>query len=352
MFKAAAAAVSFVVFSFSASLAQQGGMPPAPVNVSAVVQGMIAPQAEFIGTVYYQEVSEVASEVSGRVLYVDFEEADRVKAGQSLVRLDTETLLKAVESMRASMEQAMSELEKASIDLGRVENLYKEDSISGQLYDEHRFRVKGLRMKVQSLKSDVERLEAELARKDVKSPFGGVVIKKLANRGEWLSPGGKVAVIARDEAVDIIADVPEDTMRGLRPGMEVLIKAAGRQTKGRLVTVIPRGDVATRTFPVKIRVDNKISLMEGMEARVVLPGGERKKALIVPRDALVPVAGGNAVFAVLDGKAKMIQVQVIGYEGLSAGVYAEGLREGMKVVTKGNERLRDGQPVSVMGEGR
>jgi len=43
----------------------------------------------------------------------------------------------------------------------------------------------------------------------------------------------------------------------------------------------------------------------------------------------------------------MIPVKVAGYTGMNAGVHGEGLREGMKVVIKGNERLRDGQPVSV-----
>jgi multidrug efflux pump subunit AcrA (membrane-fusion protein) len=52
---------------------------------------------------------------------------------------------------------------------------------------------------------------------------------------------------------------------------------------------------------------------------------------------------------VVDSKAKMIPVKVIGYESETAGVNARGLEEGMKVVVKGNERLRDGQPVSTAG---
>jgi hypothetical protein len=44
----------------------------------------------------------------------------------------------------------------------------------------------------------------------------------------------------------------------------------------------------------------------------------------------------------------MIPIQVIGYEGLTIGVEAEGLENGMKVVVKGNERIRDGQEIAVI----
>jgi hypothetical protein len=53
-------------FSFSPlwSHEKPKGPPPANVSVSAVKNGMVMPQTEFIGTVFYQEVSEVASELS------------------------------------------------------------------------------------------------------------------------------------------------------------------------------------------------------------------------------------------------------------------------------------------------
>ena len=41
----------------------------------------------------------------------------------------------------------------------------------------------------------------------------------------------------------------------------------------------------------------------------------------------------------------MIPVQIVGYDGLSAGLESQGLSEGMLVVVEGNERLRNGQTV-------
>jgi multidrug efflux pump subunit AcrA (membrane-fusion protein) len=93
-------------------------------------------------------------------------------------------------------------------------------------------------------------------------------------------------------------------------------------------------------------VKNDHHLIEGMEARVRLPQGKRKKSLLVKRDAVITKFGKDVLFAAVDGKAVMVPVKVVGYEGMTVGVAAEGLKEGMKVVVKGNERLRDGQAIA------
>ncbi len=346
--------IPFIIFmtvlSFSFSFAQKDKgkeMPPATVVVSPVQKGIITPETEFIGTVYYQEVSDVASEVNGSVDVVNFEEGQRVKKGDVLVKLRSDLLEKTLQATRASHEQVLSELENAVIHLKRVEELHKEELISEKTYDEARFSVKGLEKKAASLKAEVERIEIEMTKKDVQVPFDGVVLKRHVDRGEWLSPGTPVATLAKDDVVDIIVDVPEEVMSNVKPDMKVLVRAGRRNITGKVFHTIPSGDVATRVFPIKIRIQNKGTLIEGMEACVTMPVGESKKALIVSRDALITKFGMTVVFAVIESKAKMIPVTVIGYQGKTVGVESPALRDGMNVVVKGNERLMDGQPIMV-----
>ena len=80
---------------------------------------------------------------------------------------------------------------------------------------------------------------------------------------------------------------------------------------------------------------------------ITLPVGEKQQTITVPRDAVISMFGMTVLFVVIDSKASMLPVSVAGYDGLNAGVIAEGLQEGMKVVVKGNERLRDGQQVAI-----
>lgn len=339
-----------IVFTLSTSIAQTDKgkeMPPAAVVVSPLNNGVITPETEFIGTVYYQEVSDVASEVSGSVDSVMFEEGQRIQKGDILVKLRSDLLEKTLQATRASHEQVLSELENAIIHLKRVEELHREELIPDKTYDESRFSVKGLEKKAASLKAEVERLEIEMTKKNVQAPFDGVILKRHVDRGEWISPGAFVATVAKDDVVDIIVDVPEEVMRKVKRGMEVIVRAGGRNITGRVFNIIPTGDVATRVFPVKIRIQNNVSLIEGMEASVSMPVGKSHKVLIVNRDALITKFDMTVVFAVVESKAKMIPVTVVGYKGTKAGVSSPALKAGMDVVIKGNERLMDDQPVMV-----
>ena len=327
------------------------GPPPANVSVATVKAGMIAPQAEFIGTVFFQEVSDVASELSGLVEVVRFEEGQRIKKGQVLIELGSDLLNKRLRATSATYEQALSELEIARIELKRREKLFKTKSISEQSYDENRFRVRGVEKRASSFKAEVERIEIELQKKIIRAPFDGIVIKRQVDRGEWLAEGATVAILAKDDVVDIVVDVSEEFIPFVQVGMPVKATVSGKELSGSIIAVVPRGDIATRTFPVKIRTLNTLALIEGMSARVVLPTAKPKKTLVVPRDAVIPVFGQTVVYAVKDSKAQMIPVSVIGYQDLIAGIEGQGLAEDMQVVVKGNERLRDGQRVSIIGQG-
>ena len=110
-------------------------MPPAKVVVAEVSRGMIAPESEFIGTVFYVEVSRVASEVNGRVDALFFEAGQRVKQETELVRLNAELLEKTLQSQQAAYEEVFTQLEKARIDFRRAEKLFQKKTIQEQAYD-------------------------------------------------------------------------------------------------------------------------------------------------------------------------------------------------------------------------
>ena len=321
--------------------------PPANVTVAKVENGTMAPQAEFIATVFYQEISDTAAEISGLAETVSFEEGQRVQEQQILVELDSELLRKRRQAAIFSYEQILADLQIARIDLKRRKILYKKKSISEQSYDETRFRVIGFENRAAALNAQVEQFEIELKKKIIRAPFNGVVIKRHVDRGEWISEGETVAVIGKDDIIDIIANVPERYIQYIRKDMRVNATINGNHLSGNVIAVVPRGDVATRTFPVKIRTANQYSLIEGMSARVILPTANSVQAIIVPRDAIISKFGQNVVFTASDSRARMIPVKVIGYSGLNAGVESTDLKAGMLIVLEGNERLRDKQAIEV-----
>ena len=336
-----------IVYPQSRKGDKKNAMPPALVVVERVKKGMMSPKEEFVGSVYYREISDLSSEVSGKVEDFYFREGQRVKKGQVLVRIDSSLLQKDLEAKRADLISLEAEIDKAEKDFKRIDALYREDSIAGQVYDEYRYRLKSLKAKGNSLRAVIERMEIELKKHRIVSPFDGVIIDRLVDRGEWLSPGKTVATIARLSPVDVVVDIPADVIRYIKKNQKVDVKINGRDYKGMITAIVPRGDISSRTIPVKVSLTNRGGLFEGMEARVMLPTAPEREVLLLNRDALLRLSGKTVVFTVAEGKAKMIPVDVLGYDGLTAGVLSDYITPGMQVIIKGHERLRDGQPVLV-----
>jgi len=329
----------------AAEAAKPQGPPPSLVEVAQVSQGESEPMAEFVGTVYYARKSSVAAEVGGVVGEVFFEEGYRIKEGEPLVSLEAEILDTAISGIKADYELVLVELEQAEKELTRREPLYKEGSVSESAYDEYYFKTKMLQNRALSIKASLDKLLLEKKKKIIRAPFNSLVIQKNAEKGEWVDDGGMVAVVADDSIVDIVVNVPAGLLKYLQPGKKLTVKSDSAAFTGKFLSFVPKGDVATRTFDVKIRLQNTAGLIEGMEARALVPAAEKRQGLKVPRDAVIDRFGQNVIWVVKDSAAKMVPVQVIGYEGMTAGIAGEGLEVGDLVVVKGNERLRDGQPV-------
>ena len=242
----------------------EGKMPPANVVVSRVTPGVISPEGGFIGTVYYPEVSEVPAEVSGTVKSMDIEEGRRVTGGKVLVVLDSDLLEKDLQVRKAGYEQILFDLERANKDMERLNHLYEKKIASEKDYDDQRFLIKSFEKKAAALKASVEHLEIEIRKAVIKAPFAGVIVKRHVSRGEWLSPGKTVATIARDDVMDVMVEVPESVAMFVKPDMTVQVKVNNSSIPGTVFAVIPRGDIPTRTFPIKVRILKKTSLFEGM----------------------------------------------------------------------------------------
>ncbi|MFV0422001.1 efflux RND transporter periplasmic adaptor subunit [Oleidesulfovibrio sp.] len=321
------------------------GPPPAQVVTAKARSGEASPRAEYIGTIEFPDLSNVAAEVAGRVAQVKVEEGQRVSKGQPLVIIGNEKLIKEHESAVAQYQMILSDLENASIDLERLKTLRDSRSISEQKYDTARFKEAGLHRKAASLKADADRLAIEISKSVIRAPFDGIVLEKHSSPGEWVSAGTQVVTLARTDAMDVRVSIPEAILPFVTIGREVVAHVGQREFAGKVSAVIPLGDVATRTFPVKVRLDEADGLAQGMQARIGLPTDAPRPAVLVPRDAVIQSMGRTVVWCVREGSAVPVDVVVNAWLGFDAAVVGQGLTAGTEVVIKGNERLRPGQPV-------
>lgn len=395
----------------AAPVAAQFG--PALVVTAPVEEREIASQKQFVATVEPLRMSIVGSAVEGRVMELAVDEGDRVTKGQMLAQLRTRTIeaelaaarselaLRAAElaemengsrpeeiaQAKAAMLADQARMEYAKKDLARIQRLYQGQTAADDEHDEaislatereqdyleaaaaYEMAVQGPRVeriaqaraRRDQAQSVVERLEDILTKYTVNAPFDGYVSAKRTEVGAWIMSGDPVVEVVELRQVDVVALIPEDYVNALTLGMTATVRVSslnGREFTGQIAAIVPQADRQSRSFPVKVRVENPETegpppLKWGMLAEVSVSVGEPRKVLLIPKDAVVLGGPTPMVYVFSPAAADPTTGTVRGVPvklGLSTGpqVEVEGeLTAGEHAIVRGNERLMPGQSVKL-----
>ena len=215
---------------------------------------------------------------------------------------------------------------------------------------------------------EVKRLQTRLDDHTIRTPFRGYVVVRHAEKGAWIPEGGPVAEVVEVDPVEVRLAVPEAFISRLRPGMKARVGVAAIREgsehsgvfEGTIFRIIPSADARSRAFPVRIRIHNPdiggLPLIKpGMMARTYLAVGPAERSLLVSRDSVVLDGRQTSVF-VIEGSdhqrfVRRVNIRLGTTRDLMIEIRPEAnskLVAGMWVVTEGNERLTDGQSVTVL----
>ena len=240
------------------------------VTVEKVSEGMTSPTMMITGSAYFSESSEVAAESAGKVLQVYVQEGDAVEIGQPLAKLDDSLLSFSVDSAKASTKQAKANLDKALRDFNRSKNLYKQQSISQQSYQDSLTTYTNAQSSYTSALSSQKRLEVEKDKMLIKSPLKGVVISKDVEVGEWVTTGGKVAGVAT-LTYEAKVYIPESVLAYVKAGQQVVVRTSRKEYTGKVLSINSKGDPATRLFLTRIDLGQDPDLKEGILTTALIP---------------------------------------------------------------------------------
>jgi membrane fusion protein, multidrug efflux system len=343
-------AVVCVTFLFASPAAGQQQRGPAKVVTTTVRETLISENAPVTGTLHFDTVGRLSTEVSGLVSTISFEEGDTVKRGDGLVRLNTDFIAKDIDLVRIRSEQLAIKAESVEKDLKRIGALYKESSASEKAYDDLRFTLRELRSQQEALAKELDIAKLKKSKSVVTAPFDGIVLEKKAEVGDWLAPG---AVFCRLGALDdlcVKVPVSEELMKFSRKGeiVSVNLVALEQSLEAAVSGVLPVADLRTKNVTVKIRLPRVDGAVENMSAVVRIPTSSPKKLPLVPRASVVNFQGRQVIYTVKDDKASPIFVQVVAFDGNYAAIEGPGVIDGITVIVEGAERLRPEQPVEVV----
>ena len=192
-----------------------------------------------------------------------------------------------------------------------------------------------------------------VARHTLTAPFAGVIAQRYTDVGEWIALGNPVLQLVSLSPLLLDVQVPQEYFVALPTLRRIAVQSdllPGEKLSANLLATVPVGDATARSFLARLAIqDNSVTLLPGTSARATLYfERDDASALVVPPDALLRHPDGNfSVFTVRDDKARRHNV-TLGRSNEQGVEILSGLPVGQPVVIRGNETLRDGQPVNIV----
>jgi RND family efflux transporter MFP subunit len=287
----------------------------------------------------------------GRVAVVSFEEGQQVKAGDVLVRIEGGDLSAKRQQAASALREVEAVRANAEAQVRRIRNLFEEHAVSKQSLDETETAYERAKANVVAAEGALMEVDANLGYTAVASPLDGIVVQKFVEPGDMAAPGAPLFTVEQQNPMKVTVQISERDLPYIQVSQPVVVRVeATRHSKdlhGRVEAVIPSGDPRSRTFEVRVVLENKDStLQSGMFARVQFQKDSRP-GLLIPATAVVQHGQLQGVY-VLDGDHVHLRWVRLGKVFGDRVEVISGLSAGDEIITVGLSGLLDGQKVEVV----
>ena len=353
-------AVIVIVVIAVAAWALSGGKKEEEINFKeeAVKTETLQNSVTATGTIEAVTSVTVGTQVSGIVnkLYVDYN--SQVKKGQVIAELDKTNLLSELNTAKANLASATSNLSYQAANMNRYQTLYKKGLVSADEYENALLTYRQAKEQVASSKENVQKAQTNLGYATITSPIDGTVISKSVEEGQTVAASfntPELFTIAKDLTnMQVVANVDEADIGGVKEGDRVTFTVdaypddtfEGTVKQVRLEATTTNNVV---TYEVVISAPNTdLKLKPGLTANVTIYTQERSGVLAVANKALrftptketvgkdmkiVDCKGKNKVWTLSDKTLTAHPITI----GQTDGVHTEiikGIRKGQKIVTE------------------
>lgn len=196
--------------------------------------------------------------------------------------------------------------------------------------------------------AQVKQMEVELSHTQIKAPFDGVLDSRTVELGDFLSVGQTCATVVDLDPILVVGQVSENDIGKISMGTVGTARLISGQTiEGVVRFVAKTAEEATRTFRIELAVPNKnLEIPAGITAEVIVPGDKVMAHRMSPAYLVLDDDGTVGVRHIVDGNKVHFQpVDIL--EDSNDGVWIGGLPDKVKIITVGQEFVREGQTVDV-----
>ena len=331
----------------------QEAPPPRPVRTVVVEKSGLGQTIVLTGQIEAEKEVALAFRIGGRIIERSVDTSDRVMPDQVVAKLDPQNEFNSLRSARAALSAAKARLEQDSNHFDRQETLLGQGWTTRANFDQAQQALRTAQAAVDDAKAQVEIAEDRLGYTELKAGLTGTITRRAAESGEVVQAGQMVFMVARDSGWDAVFDVPAQVLRTAPGNADVIIALTDDPSvtaKGRVRLVDPQADPVTRTFKVRVAVNDPPPAMRlgaTVSGRMEVDHGH---GISLPASALTATGKNPAVWVVDPDKMTVAlkPVEVLRFDPGTV-VLSGGLDGGEIVVTAGVQALHPGQKVRALG---
>lgn len=323
------------------------------VQTAVINTATAAREFTYSGEVRGRYESQLAFQVSGKVVKRYVELGSTVRAGDVLMDIDPKDLQQLVNSNSAQVYSAEANLRLAESNLKRYQQLYERGAVSKAVFDQYQtaydIAVAATRQTYAQLTHGANQLNYSTLYAD--KP--GVISSITVEAGQVVGAGQPVLTIVMDGEREIEISVPENRIEELRKASKIKVgfwALPNVTTEGKVREIAPMADPLTRTYKVRISLlhpSPEIKL--GMTASATLMGSETQASATIPLAAIYQNSSTPSVWVITGDTVALRPVKTGNYGNGTIQIVA-GLQSGDRIVTAGVHKLREGQKVKLGGD--
>jgi membrane fusion protein (multidrug efflux system) len=268
--------------------------PPESVTTATVQATEWQPTRPAVASLVAVRAVTLGAEIPGTIREVAFESGQSIRRGQVMVRLDAST-------EEAQLQSAEAELSLSKLALERAESL-RQAEVTPQA------DLDAVRARARQAEAAVAALQATIAKKTIRAPFDGRVAIRQVELGQVVSLGTPIASLQSVDPIYAEFWLPQQALAEVKDGQHVQVTTdtfPGQRWEGKITTINPEVDVATRNVRVRATLPNADGrLRPGMFANAEVVAAEKKPVLVIPATAVLFAPFGDSVYVVEEAKAE------------------------------------------------
>lgn len=264
---------------------EQAGPSDSSLNTITVRAESLLAVMPVEGTVEARHRASLSTRMMARVTSIPVEVGDRVRAGQTLLRLGTDDIAANRAKAEAAVRAAQAARDEAARHSARMDTLYTQDAVARVQRDQARLQLTQAESGLAIAEAALNEVETANRYASIRAPFDGSVVLRYINEGDLAAPGMPLIVVDADGPREAVIAVPTDVAAQLEVGAPLTVTTtSGLSTIAQVRAVASGADPMTRT--VQVRAALPVDWPTGIAVTALVPSGTRI-GVAVPERAVV-----------------------------------------------------------------